>query len=54
MKDYILIKKDFENSNPTVEGFFHTKKNARKYIEEIQGDFKDFYLYELKNPFDVL
>ena len=54
MKDYILVKKDFENQNPTVEGFFHTKKKAKQYIEEVNGDFEDFFLYELKTPFDVL
>lgn len=54
LKDYILVRQEYENGPVTVEGFFHTKKQAKEYIKELEAAPDEFSLYELKHPFDEL
>lgn len=53
MQTFILIKKEYENSDYIVEGFFHSKKAAVEYIEEIGVDKNDFSLYKAEDK-DIL
>jgi hypothetical protein len=53
MQTFILIKKEYENSDYIVEGFFLSKKAAVDYIEEIGADKNDFLLYKADSK-DIL
>ena len=54
MKTYILLRQDFKEQPPEVEGYFNSIKQAKKYIEENELCEDGCQLYELASKNNLL